>query len=72
MSWVYQLFCRGTSQAGGWPFRMHSRMVYREMDKAEEAKPAFLERCADGDTHFDYVDLDEPVEVSVLELELVE
>lgn len=71
MSWVYQLFCRGTSQAGGWPFRMHSRMVYREMDKAEEAKPAFLKKCADGDNHFDYVD-PETAAIRILVLELVE
>ena len=68
MKVIYQLFAQGSSTISA-SFQMRSKSVYGSKEMAEQAIPAFVERCLDPN-YIDCADADYPLRVKIIELNL--
>ena len=66
---VYQLAATGSS-ANGWAFRMYSKQVFTNKQKAEKYMPEFRAKCCDK-TYFECALDDDALAIRILELELI-
>ena len=68
---IYQLFVDGSSAVLDNHFTMHSKKVFQEYPSQEDIDE-FINLCAKDDpNYFDYLDINKPYRIKVLELNLI-
>ena len=67
---IYQINVVGDSAVFESSFRMSSRKVYKREPTQKEIDE-FIKKCAD-ETYFDYLDINNPYQIKILHLNLIE